>query len=1631
MYGLEYTDEAKKSLQQNKSEYLYSKAVPEELQTELNNPRSTTGFINNLENSFNYSKQYSQNFLGYSYHQNLHEHYQSNYDELEDMTGIKYNDIVSNSPYHWSYDVLKKSVVGSVFGVDINPNSQYLAKLKDHMSPEHYERLKKEDAGLETNLMFDLLAEEHPYNFKTQKEILQDIDADRNFAYYQYADVSRRSSVLGDIGDITGKLGAWGSTPTNLPQIPIFAFLEGKIAAGTGLTRLATGLFAEGLANSTISLTEAPFKKEFEESLGHDYTLSDTGADALNAFIDGVELGIGGRVIGKAVKGFASVISETDGKDLGVVGRFNYGVAKGLNSLDDGINNIKDGLKNLKGKSLSEIIDFLKKTDGDLEALKAQGADPDKVDFVKNNFKSLNEVFALKPMGIEAEEHLLKYTKKMNELQVESPLKDKEYIPLVNIPDEKIGISVGDKVDEDLSSFIHEATYELDDIDPTTDYFFLDEDLELSDKKKLHSELEINNQSIKGLVEREKINRRQYKGNKNQDIITQRKLGANREEREYLINRQNYIDDSIKNVKESIAYYKQEEKDIKSSGDSKYFKDSIKENQAKVKELEGDVKSILSNLKKEKDLAKKSIQSIDKEVKNLNNKLQAKYIKLTDAEKRNFRRKNKGTTGLIEKLNQAIEEDSLVIRRLEEDKNANLIKIKEIEAREKIIPEREEIKNLQAQGRSLTRDQLEFLTRESNINKTRLESANQLHEDLKNEKSELPDKINKNTLEYSNLREEQEVLKVLQNDLQKELKGLLNEKGELISNKAELGKKRFGIILDEIYQESDTYQLIETAKEELPSHALITRELQGMFTEMEHTAKKYIAENIKYKGKWNRYAKDLTDEERALKALEKKKQIDELQDKVKYQRYDLRKTIQLSSYIENYRDLNGKVNKIEGLASIFSPNPEYNGETVNVEGLYKYNKQIDLQKNMEFIDENNVNNQSIKDHFKAFFSSNHNKNGEKLLHFLFDGNGDAAIKKAGENWNKYLKDNIEFYNKHGIPINELENYRIPQSHDAYKIGYTESDYLRWSSLVRQVLDWDKTFKALEARSRFAGDLPLGEEFIADKDEFMKAVFHGIGSRGLDTLFTGNGKYNKLVKGNRILFFKDAPSQIAYIKQYGANDIVTTIINHIDFNARQKALVEIVGTDPNRNFRILRESTQRAIELENPNKLQGGYNSLRFSNIDKMFDIANGNYKRPLAIEKYSANIIRPILYGSKMGSTLIASFADYASYMVTLGGTGSNVARNTKSIVEHLLNTDKTNTIAKKIAVVNESIKSTELRFGQDHIMSMPKRIADFVIRISGLDYWTTKLKESFSSEMAIGIAENFEKEFVDIDPILKNNLKRYDISAEEWNDIRQLDLQTVDGVKFFSPMEMKHLIFDERKTAVKIFNMFENETNRAVTTPNWRQQAWGTLGKIGDSELYKSTIGMFKTFPMTVAMNQYARFLEAKATGTAGSYLTNLAIWSYLTGSLVLQVENLINGKTPEDMDSINFTARALSKGDFLGIIGNTLFEDSNSYGARRGGLLSSPVIGSLEKIKQLTLGNTQSLIGISESEKTHYMKDLMAVFDDLVPGSNLWYLKTAKKRMITEKIDSLVNENHEKNKKKLVNSARKKGQSFWWAPN
>lgn len=149
------------------------------------------------------------------------------------------------------------------------------------------------------------------------------------------------------------------------------------------------------------------------------------------------------------------------------------------------------------------------------------------------------------------------------------------------------------------------------------------------------------------------------------------------------------------------------------------------------------------------------------------------------------------------------------------------------------------------------------------------------------------------------------------------------------------------------------------------------------------------------------------------------------------------------------------------------------------------------------------------------------------------------------------------------------------------------------------------------------------------------------------------------------------------------------------------------------------------------------------------------------------------------------------------------------------------------------------------------------------------------------------------------------------------------------------------------------------------------------------------------------------------------------LMGAVGVQLNELLNGRDPLDMQQPSFWGRAALKGGSLGFYGDFLQSQSSQHGTSAFAGMLGPSLGLTEELLNLSQGN---IIQALQGEDTHAGAEALRTLKGLTPGSSLWYAKGALDHLIFQQAQEMVSPGYLRRMEQRAQREFK--QRYWWKP-
>lgn len=674
------------------------------------------------------------------------------------------------------------------------------------------------------------------------------------------------------------------------------------------------------------------------------------------------------------------------------------------------------------------------------------------------------------------------------------------------------------------------------------------------------------------------------------------------------------------------------------------------------------------------------------------------------------------------------------------------------------------------------------------------------------------------------------------------------------------------------------------------------------------------------------------------------------------------------------------------------------------------------------------------------------------LHGTDTGNAYAA--KAAKQFQLVAEKLRERFNRAGGDVGKLDDWAMPHSHSTLRVAKSGAD--QWVNDVVPLLNRDRY---------------VNEDGTLMSDTQMEAMLReaylSIATDGANKIeagqFTGGGKRADRGSEQRVLHFKGGDEWIAYQNQYGEGDLLHILMGHIDAKARDIALVERFGSNPNHMIRSLLDEAEKSEKL-------GGADAYATSAMRKRTErlyreVARNNMPVSQSLaEKFAA--YRALNVASRLGSATLASFADEATMARTAmvhGLAYNKIFAKELALLNPAKSADRE--LARSLGLGMTEVLASLSRYNDDglttsatiagRVAKLSNAAATAVMRASGLNALTAARKQGFSMMLMDKYGHmSRNKNWADLEAADKALLEGSGINELDWQIWQKatpldrgdgsmilsadniMAIPDADLVGFINPNTAKgnQQAFAmnpqslREQAATRYMAHVLDEQGLAVIEAGTRERAkmYGYLekgtwmGEIGRSAL------QFKSFTVSLMMRHGSRMMGQEGAWSKAAYGVPLFVMMSLLGGLVVQLRELTLGNDPQDMTQGSFWTNAVLAGGAMGVYGDVLKAGSTPDGRGVTDLIGGPILGDVKQVAGIANKGVRSTMG---DDKANAGNEAVKFAKSHTPFANLWYTKAATDHMIFNQLQEIANPGYLRRKESR--DKQKYDRTAWWSPD
>lgn len=642
--------------------------------------------------------------------------------------------------------------------------------------------------------------------------------------------------------------------------------------------------------------------------------------------------------------------------------------------------------------------------------------------------------------------------------------------------------------------------------------------------------------------------------------------------------------------------------------------------------------------------------------------------------------------------------------------------------------------------------------------------------------------------------------------------------------------------------------------------------------------------------------------------------------------------------------------------------------------------------------------------------------------------GDATNPEA-EAFAKTAQDVMELgrqrLNMEGASIPENPLHRFPQTQDRALVQNAPAE--EWINDHLDNLDWELM--------RYQGkEVPVDQ-----RHDVLEKTYNAIITNG-DIRLSASAPNNLNLAGRlsreRFLYYKDGEAWIAMQKKYGTGSFYHQLIEQIDSMARDGAIMEYFGPNPN-TMKAFAERTMRnkmaEMTVASPQKTKGMENNKtkalnRFDAAWQLFNRSVDTGSEDFMAQTGAA--VRTVTGTALLGNVLFASFTDAAVGMWARSFYGMP---QTKLILDYFKGMATGKATARRMirdGVVFESGIARAYE-NQRYIMAMegprlPRAMSDINYRAQGAHLWTTVGKSIAAGDLSAALADFSSMKFDDV-PFV-HVMRSLGITEADWELVKNTPkYEPKPGAEFLRPLDMFNNAEGDaaKRAADKFMRLQAMFVRDAVPSPLLRARTF--LGEQIPAtslagQIIKST-AQLALFPATIHFNHWKKIFSAPTLRDKLWLGSKFFIYTTLAGAMVTQLKDAISGKEFHPMDTKEFWIRAMLNGGAGAIIGDLVYDNINISNSPYKS--ETPLMGQWRRFQKLTFDNMIDAANGEDDLKVS--KDAADFALGLLPKP--WPVKLLIERGIT---DRLLEETDPAAYARKIQAQQEweaeQGQGTWW---
>ncbi len=663
-----------------------------------------------------------------------------------------------------------------------------------------------------------------------------------------------------------------------------------------------------------------------------------------------------------------------------------------------------------------------------------------------------------------------------------------------------------------------------------------------------------------------------------------------------------------------------------------------------------------------------------------------------------------------------------------------------------------------------------------------------------------------------------------------------------------------------------------------------------------------------------------------------------------------------------------------------------------------------------------------------------------------EATGSLNARELADAWTQTAEMLRGLFNAAGGAIGKLEGWGLPHRHDAMRIGEVSVD--QWIAEVLPRLDRAQMIDFATGASMADGKIEL-----MLRDMYEAIVSDGWSRRTPGAM--GGSKVANRHAEHRILHFRSADDWLAYNDRFGDGTAFDAMMAHVEVMSRDIAAMQILGPNPAQTIRWMGDMVERDAAMRGGLADRGRANVARYE-MDAVWNEVMGQNRRVLfrGLALFGSTL-RNWQAGTKLGSATLASISDHATAGLTRHYNGLPATQLMGQYLKQLNPADASDReFARRAGIIGDEFTGRMAAQGRMHMEDafggrlsggqgavgqrletaneLSRRMADGVLRVSGLNAHTVAVREAMGMEFMAALAQYRGLTHDQLNPAFRGFLDRYGIGPGAWDAIRATPPSDYKGMDWIRPDDIA-----DRELRDRFMEATLTEIDYAVPTGGLRTRAWLNALRPGNpfGELIRTGF-QFKMFPITVMAMHGGRMMAQSNTAKRATYAVAFLGATTVAGAMAYQLSELAKGKDPRDMQQPDFWWRATLKGGGLGVFGDAIEFSRNQWGQDIGDIVKGPSFSTAQNVvnagKAAWASATVDMDDPDAVEKAAKLRG-KAVRDLMtreVPGSSLWMIRAVYERLLVDQVAAWAGDDIEARARRMEKRAEEEGGGYYAPP-